>query len=118
MNINEDKKRMIFARQNNYGTFYSIGLSKKDRNNNYINGYMPCQFRKGVIVENKTEILIKSAWLDFYIDKENKTNVYLFINEFTTASSNETPAIIEEKKEDPYKDFANEVVITDKDLPF
>lgn len=121
MNVNENKKRMVFVRKNEYGTFYSIGLSKKDRNNKYINGYMPCQFRKGVVIDNKTEIYIKSAWIDFYIDKDNKTNTYLFINEFTTDSIN-TPASIENTpktaKIDPYEAFANEVEITGKDLPF
>lgn len=123
MNINTDKKYMVFAKQGQYGTMYSIGISKKDKEGKYINGYIPVHFRKDVVVEDRTEIYIKNAWLDFYLSKDNKTMVYVFINEFDTVADKveEGNKILdkkEEAKEDPYSEFANDVEIKEEDLPF
>ena len=71
MNIENKYPVMVFKRENQGHTFYSIGISRKDRNGNYINGYIDCRFKKGIELENQTRIYIKKAWLDFYI-KEAK----------------------------------------------
>ena len=66
---------MIF--KNEKGT-YKIGMSKKDRNNQYFNGYMLCRFKKGVELENKTKIKIKNAFLTFFLN-EKETVPYIMI---------------------------------------
>ena len=58
MNIVTDRQYMIFRKDNEFGTFYKVGLSKKDMNGNYINGYKDVRFKKGVNLENKTIIYI------------------------------------------------------------
>lgn len=81
MDVISNKEEMIFKSDNNDKTIYSIGLSKKNQDGSYENGYMVVRFKKDVTLENKTKIKIKNAWLDFY-KVENKTNPYIFINEF------------------------------------
>jgi hypothetical protein len=120
MNISNDNAVMIFKREYEGNTFYSVGLNKKNQDGTYTNGYMPCQFKKGAAVEDKTKIYIKKAWLSFYL-KDKETKPYIFISEFTTldnAMKQGKEAVAEEPKKDPYKDFAQEVVITEEDLPF
>lgn len=79
MNFKETEL-MVFRRDYEGKSFYSIGLSKKQENG-YLNGYMPCSFKKGVDVQNKTKIKATNMWLTFYL-KEKETKPYIFINEF------------------------------------
>ena len=114
MNIESKYSVMIFKNEYQGKIFYNIGLSKKDRNGISIYGNMSCQFRKGVEVPNKTKIMIKSAWLDFYL-KDKETKPYIFINEFTI------PAEVEKNEGlDVYATFGTTVKADDPnlDLPF
>lgn len=106
MNVSNDYPVMIFKNDNGY---YSIGLSKKNQDGTRANGYMPCQFKKGVELENQTRIYIKSAWLNFYI-KDNKTMPYVFINDYQLVAD-----VIEESKTSLKQD---EIVLDECDLPF
>lgn len=126
MNITNDYPVTIFRNDTQYGTFYKVGISKKDINGNYINGYKDCRFKKDVQLEDKTKIYIKKAWLDFYV-KDKKTIDYIFISEFETlentiaAAKQETvtetieqKSVIEQFKQDPF----TSIEIEDSDLPF
>ena len=110
MNITNERAVMIFKKEYQGNTFYSLGLSKKDKNGNYINGYMPCQFKNGVSIEDKTKIQIKSAWLSFYL-KDKETKPYVFINDFDLVE--EAAVQIET---DPFLEFGQEVNIDDNFL--
>ena len=90
MNISNDYAVMIFASEFNGKRYYKAGLSKKDVNGEYINGYKDVWFKNDVFVHNQTKINIKKAWLDFYV-KDKKTIDYIFISEFE---------IVEDKKEE------------------
>lgn len=81
MEIVSNKEEMIFKSEYNDKPIYRIGLSKKDKNGNYIKGYMNVNFKKGVELDNMTKIRIKSAWLDFY-KKDINTIPVIFINDF------------------------------------
>lgn len=120
MNITNENKVTIYRYDGQYGPSYSVGLSKKKQDGVYEKGFIPCRFKKGVELDNKTEIYIKSAWLSFNT-KDKKTYPFIFINEFTTQDSKieEGKKILENKEQtDPYKEFANEIEITEEDLPF
>ena len=111
MNIENKYPVTIFKRTNDYGTFYSVGLSKKNMDGEYVNGYMPCKFKNGVSLDNQTRINIKKAWLDFYL-KDKVTKTYIFISDFELVDKEET-------KEDPYANFGNSVKAEElDDLPF
>ena len=88
MHIKENEEVMIF--KNDKG-FYAIGMSRKDRNGTYFKGYFPCQFRKDVSVDNRTRIVLKNAFLSFYL-KEEKTMPYLMITEFDKVPTRENYA--------------------------
>ena len=88
MEIVSNKNETIFRKDYEGRTLYSIGLSKKDKDGNYVYGYMPCSFRKGVELQDKTKIRINSGWIDFYKNKEDKTVPGIFINEFDIAEEN------------------------------
>lgn len=90
MNFVEGKKCNVFVNVVNGNVFYVIGLSKKDMNGNYINGTINCKFKKGTEPTEKCKIVIKNAWLDFYIKeverngkKAKETIPFIFINEYT-----------------------------------
>ena len=104
MKIENKYPVMIFSKEYDGNVYYNIGLSKKDQNNEYINGYMLCKFRKGVKVDDKKKIYIKDAWLDFYL-KGKETKPYIFINEF-------------EYVENTIEKAKDEFEITNEDLPF
>ena len=110
----------VFSKDFNGNKIYSIGISKKDIKGNYINGYLDARFRKDTPVDTDKKIYIKDAWLDFYLDKDNKTRPYIFINKFEYVSE-----FIKEAKEenDPWADLGNkinteDIILEDKDLPF
>lgn len=110
MNI-EQCEVMIFRYEGNYGATYSIGLSKKDKDGKYENGYFNCKFKNGVDIPNKTKIKIKNAWLTFN-QKDKKTYPYIFISDYDLAEENK-----KEDDVDPFKEFGEE--IADEDLlPF
>ena len=94
--------------------YYKIGVSKKDKEGNYINGYLDCRFRKEAEVDTSKKIYIQDAWLDFYV-KDKVTHHFLFINKFDYVSD-----VIEDSKveEDVFAVFGSEVELTDEDLPF
>lgn len=98
------QEKMVFCNVFDGREYYSIGLSKKDRDGNYENGYMPIQFRNGVRVTNQTRIVITKAWLSFYKDKNNKTVPYIFVSDFTKLEEGQLSNQFE--------------TITDSDLPF
>lgn len=109
MNLSSDRPIMVFKREYNGRVFYSLGLSKKDRNNNYINGYMACEFRKGVQLADKTRIYLKNAFITFYL-KDKTTVPYVKILDFETVEE----AI--QNSKNPFQEFGDTVAIDDNML--
>lgn len=109
----------IFKREHEGKTYYKIGLSKKDQEGNYINGYIDAVFRKDVEIDDSKKIYIKNAWLDFYKTKDGKTNINIFINKFDYVSD-----VIKDSKApgDPLENtgtlYTDDIEISDNDLPF
>ena len=101
MHIRDGEEVIIFKNDKGY---YSIGLSRKDRNNQVFYGYFPCQFKKDVNVENKTRIKLKNAFISFYL-KDNETKSYVMILDFAEAEKHENYAQLKgdvEEKELPF----------------
>ena len=126
MNLEAGKIVMVFCKEFDDKKLYSIGLSKKNKNGGYDNGFMSVRFKKGVEVGNKTRIKIKDAWLSFNTN-EGKTFPFIFINDFEIISEANPSAEKCGKEENPYKDFGNsikteanfdQIEITSEDLPF
>ena len=110
---------MVFRKDSEYGTSYSIGLNKKNKDGSYTNGYIPIKFKKEVELENQTKIFIKNAFLTFYINKDKKTVPYIMCLEFEKAEFDKPKTnseIMKEVAEAPEVDV--DFQITDDDLPF
>lgn len=127
MEIISNKEEMVFRKDYNGKPSYSLGLSKKDKDGKYINGYVKVNFKKGVELDNKSKIKIKNAWLDFYKDNE-KTIPTIFINEFEIIDepakkvANSCKKVANSCKKDetnPFEEFGQQIEIDMKnDLPF
>lgn len=118
MNIQTDKMQMVFRRDTDYGTNYTIGMSRKKQDGTYDNAYFPVQFKKNVELENKTNIYIKDAWLTFYKTKDMKTIFYIFINDFNTVHDEANEFKNASIKTETKALDSLGVVIQDSDLPF
>lgn len=81
----DDKGVMVFANEkegaNGKYTLYSIGVSSKNSNNEWVSGFINVRFKKGVSVPNKTKIKINNAF--YTVSKSNdRTYVSLMITDF------------------------------------
>lgn len=94
-------------------TLYKLGLSRKDLEGNYINGYVPVQFDKEIELENRTKIIIKEASLDFYI-KDKITNLYVRVWKFDKVDNN-VQNTQKQTEEDSYIELTDEQLA---ELPF
>ena len=122
MNITSEQAYTVFRNDYNQYTFYKLGISKRDATGKWINGYIRCKFKKNVVVENKTRIYLKKAWLSFDL-KEKETIPFVFVSEFETVNevidnSKTTANNLQTTADDPFKDFGEEIVINPEDLPF
>ena len=86
-------------------TTYQMSLSKKLDDGKWENAYIPCNFRKGVVVENKSQINVQKGWLDFYTNKENKKVITAFVSEFELINK-------------PQETSAGFMEVEDSSLPF
>jgi hypothetical protein len=94
MEIVSNRKEKIFRKDFNGKPIYKIGLSKKDTNGKYVNGYILCSFKKGTDIPDKSYIMIKQSWLDFYI-KDKETIPYIFINDYELVEEKKDTQVIE-----------------------
>jgi hypothetical protein len=128
MQVISDKNEIVFRTDYNGKPSYSLGLSKKNKEGQYVNGYIRAYFKKGVELNNKSKIRIKDAWIDFYRDG-NKTIPTIFVSEYELEkdSGNENENIEEEVNSNPFEEFGNsktdfdignQIKIEDDDLPF
>lgn len=119
MNIECDKPKTIYKYKTKDGKeFYSLGLSKKKQDGSFENGFISCRFRKDINLENKTRILIKRGWVDFYV-KDRITYPFIFVSEFETVEQEEPKEEVNEFSAlKTTTDYKQEVVIQDEDLPW
>lgn len=129
MEIKSDKDRseMVFRNEYKGKPSYSIGLSKKDKDGNYTNGYIKANFKEGTEINNKARIKINSAFLSFYKDDKDKTIPTIYVSDFEIVEDGE---VAEETKEEknPFEEFGDSITtefdvghqieIEDSELPF
>ena len=88
--ITEQTPVTVYAneRQTQNGTFktYSIGVSSKDKEGNWVNGFLPCNFRKGTEIANKSKINISNSFptVRKYTDKSGteRTEIGIFVLDY------------------------------------
>ena len=103
----DDKGVMVFANEkegaNGKYTLYSIGVSSKDANKEWVNGFLNVRFKKGVSVPNKTKIKINNAF-PVVTKSGDKTYVSFMITDFENLDNKEE-----------WVDMSN---VKDDELPF
>lgn len=113
MEIISNREEMIFRKDINDKAIYTLGLSKKNKEGQYVNGYINVNFKKGVELNNQTKIKIKQAWLDFY-KKDKITVPTIFINDFELVDDIQ----VENLSTKTSFDEKGQIEITTEDLPF
>lgn len=96
---------------------YTIAISKKV-GEEYLNKYFPVEFSKGVELENKTEIILKNAfltWYDWEYKEQKGTKFLLKVTEFEKVG--ETKSEVTPQNIDKWSS-SKDVVIDDDELPF
>ena len=74
---------MVFAKELNGRTIYSVSISRKNQNDEWENASILINFADKPEIPNKTTVDIKNAWLTFYFKKDSKIPVfYLFCNDY------------------------------------
>ena len=91
----------IYRKEFGDKVIYSTRISKKDKEGNYQNAFIPVQFKKDINVEDRSKIKILNGWLDFYINKDNKPVFSIFISQFSTEEG------------DVFQDFGDSVELDD-----
>lgn len=116
MNIESDREKTIYRHTKDDKVFYSIGLSKKQKDGTYLNGYMSCRFPKDADIPDKTKIKIVQGWVDFYL-KEEKTYPYIFINKYEVVEEQQEE--VQEVPQNIKTDYDDSgIQLNDNDLPF
>lgn len=96
-------------------TTYSIGVASKDKDGNWVNGFLDCQFKKGVEIANKTKIEISNS---FYTVNEYNGKKYLklFILDFAVTEQGEVPQPAPAPSDDGFMNIPDG--LEDGGLPF
>lgn len=100
--ITDKGSEMIFRSDEGKYPRYSIGVSSKDKDGEWVRGYIPCKFKKGVELENMTRIIIKNSF--YVVERGDKRNfVSLMILEFELENEQEPPIPAGIEEELPFK---------------
>lgn len=111
---------MVFKNESNGRVSYSLCMSRKNQDGTYTNYFVSCRFRNGVNLENRTKIKNFAGWVDGYKDNQNRSQIYVFINEFeidnTISQPNPQPTSNVQKMAEALD--AEISLPSDYDLPF
>ena len=116
--LTDDKPVIIFRKdkQTSNGckfATYCMGISSKDKDGNWVNGFLDVVFKKGVEVNNKAKINIKNAFPT--VSKYNdKTYIKWMILEFDVVDNGEVP----QQAPTPSENWMNIPDGIDNSLPF
>lgn len=61
---------------------YSTSISNKKEDGTYDNMYIPVTLKKGINIDNKTNIDVTNGFLSFWTDKSNIQHIKVVILEF------------------------------------
>lgn len=86
MTITADKVRVYRNDNGNYPR-YSIGISSKNKDGDWVMGYMECKFKKGVELQDRDEIKINNS---FFIVEEyqDKKYIKIMVTDFSPVGDN------------------------------
>ena len=127
--IMADKEYMVFRSETNGKVFYKIQVSKKNFDGTKEVGYKNIKFKRGIELQDRTIIIPRAGFEDFY-NKDKYTTIFtLFITDFdivqnpvvdtANAINNYNNQISQEEVDNFFKDEEeSNITINDDDLPF
>lgn len=117
--VEAGRKVRIFKNTYNDQNYYRIQVKQKNYDNTEDIFYVPVQFKKGIELDNQTDIIIKCAYENMRKNKKDEFNpiYYLVITEFEKVENEE------QAQAQAYKDFQNnlyenEQEIDESQIPF
>ena len=98
----DEKGVKVFAneKESANGKFmsYSVGVSSKNQNGEWVNGYISCRFKKGVSVPNKAKIKINKGF--FVASKSGeKSYTHLMVTDFKVIEGGESSSAAQDADE-------------------
>ncbi len=94
-------------------TQYSLGISSKNANGEWVNGFIDCQFKKDVQVNNKAKIEIANSF--YTVNEYNGKKYYkLFIMDFNVVENGESQHV--PQVDDSFMSIADDM--DESGLPF
>ena len=120
--IEPNRKIRVFKTTYNDKNFYRVQVTQKNYDKTEFKFYVNLQFKKGVELENQTDIIIKKAYENFRSNPKDEYNpiMYLMVTDYEIQERQEQA---ENQAYQKYQDTLNEnenkeVVIHDNELPF
>jgi len=83
---------MVFRKDFDGRATYSTTISKKLQDGTWENAYIGVQFKKDVVLQDKTKMNITNGWLTHYMNKDKKPVYYIFAMDFELT---EAPQVVE-----------------------
>ena len=80
-------KGRVFAKEHDGWTSYTLGISSKDKDGNWVNAYQPIRFKSGESVPNNTQIEYKAFPVvkERTVDGQNRNYILWQILSWKTA---------------------------------
>ena len=116
MEVRSSKDEMLFRKDYEGKPLYSISLTRKNENGDYIHGYIQTYFLGGADIPNKSKIRINNGWLSFYL-KDGKTIPTIWTDDYTLVGEPK-PKESEFEESSIKTEVQSQFEITDDDLPF
>lgn len=106
------KEYMVFRSEYNGKVFYKIQLQKKNYDDTKEIAYKTIRFKNDVDLPDRTIIIPKAGFEDFY-NKDKYTTIFtLFITDFDIKENEEV------NKSEAIANYNSEITISEEDIPF
>ena len=111
------KKYRVFKSTYNDNVYYKIQLTQTNYEGTKDKFYVGVQFKKGVVLDNETDIILKTVYQNYRKNPKDPYNWidYYVITDFEIVERQEQ---IEANALDEFRENLNEIEITDEDLAF
>ena len=90
----DDRPVTVFRKDREWNgtTFptYSLGVSSKDKDGNWVNGFLDAEFKRGTDIPNKSQIAITDAFPKV-TEYQGKKYVKFFVLDYTIIKQGEEP---------------------------
>ena len=115
--IEPGHKYRVFKSTFNDQVFYKIQITQTNYDKTKTKFYQSVNFKRGVELDNETDIIIKEAYENCRKNPKDEYNpiFYLVINDFEIVERKEQ---IEANALDEFRENLNEIEINDEDVPF